>query len=473
MKRSKKLLILMLALVVLAGAWLLAEYMSGRFSDESAAEEGQAENIDLSAGLYEDITALSWSYGGQTVSLSYDSQTERWVNTADETCPIDGEAVEPLLRAVSSVTATMAIEDGEDLEQYGLDEPQITVMAATADHIVTYEVGNVTITGEYYLKLEDGETVYTETGTLAPAFQVQLDDMLALESPPEDIAQVTGLSVRTEVESYTLAYQPEDGGGWYDGRYDWFLDTEDGYTPLETERAAALYQAVTEIEFLSCETWNAQSLADYGLTAPQGRATVSYTDSEGAEKTFSLEFGDYTGGYVYVRLAGSKMVYLADGAALDSLMYPDWTAMTPLDVCPLDWEGVTGAVAELDGHTYEITKITETVESTGEDGETVQTEDVIYSCNGWVLDTEQVDAWLEELSALQGESLAGTAEGRQPLLTVTFLREDETRPEVSVALWSYDSASCLCVVNGETALFVSRQAIDDLISEAESILVVE
>lgn len=472
MKRRGKRLALLLSLGVLAGGWLLAEYMAGRLviSREEAAE-AQEETILLSAGAASDIRALRWTYGEETVSLERDG--DDWVNTRDRDCPIAPEKVTPLMEAVSSVTAGLAIQGVTDFSQYGLDEPQAVVAVTVADHQVIYEVGNETIAGENYLRLDGTNTVYTESGGLLAAFSLGLEELLAYEAPPEDIASVTAMTVTTAGSGYELTHREEREDVWYGGYYDWYAVTAQETMPLEESTAKALYQAVTDIHFIQCVDWHEENFAQYGIDAPQATAQVTYTAQDGTEKTFTLRFGDYRSGFVFVNILGSERVYLASGTALDGLMRPDWEAMTPLAVCPADGESLTGLVVDMGGHTYDIAIHTESRQEVDSHGNAVAETTRYYTANGWTLDAPSVEAWLENLFTLTGEGLARPAEGLETMLSVTFRFDSEAWPELALVLQGYDSTRCLCGVNGEQWYFLPRETAEALLAEAERFLILE
>jgi hypothetical protein len=470
MKTRAKLAVLALALVVLAGAWLLAEYMAGRFTPEEAAEE--PEVVDLSAGMPGDMTALSWSYGGQTVNLGYDGGA--WYNADDSACPIDSQAVEPLVQAICSLSATVVSREVEDLDPYGLDAPSLTIMAATADHIDTYQLGSASPGGGYYLCVAGSSTVYVVGDALAEVFHCSVEQLLSVQVLPEDVAQITALSVQTDVESYYLYCDEQLGLSQYDGRYSWFRSQPEGDTPLVDGQALALCRQVLDMDLTSCVSWDGEALGDYGLLTPQGTVTLDYVDSQGQTCQLCLEFGDYQAGDVYVRLAGSPVVYLAEGTVLDGLMYPDWDAMTPLDACPVDWQEVVRAVVELDGHTYDIQRYQETTQvQTRPDQEAREVTELIYSASGWILDADLVQTWLQGLSALQGEGLAADVAGRESLFSVTLYRSDTELSPVSLALYTYDSTRCLCLVNETQQLFVARDSAMALYQKLSDILILE
>lgn len=473
MKGKGKLLVLIAALAVLAGAWLLAESMAGRLTKKQEEETAeQPETIVLAAGTEDGIQALAWERDGEAVSLRR-GETSLWENAEDAACPVDQSAVEPLVRAAANVTASMSIAGVTDFSQYGLDAPGLTLAVDTADHAVTYEVGSETLLGEYYLRVDNTDMVYTIDAELMVVFQCGLDELLAMESGPENIASVEALTVTSAAGDYELLRREDLSDVWYGSAYRWYAARDGEVSPLEEASAALLYEAVTGIEFLQCVDWHSERFAAYGLLSPQAVATVSYTAEEGAQKSFALRFGNYEQGNVYVNIVGSEVVYLASGTVLDGLMYPDWEAMTPLMVCPLDMDAVTGFTVELGGHTYEVERHTETSESVDSDGnmETEQTD--YYVANGWTLDSAVAAAWVGELTELTANSLAEESGGMAEMLSVTFHLDSELWPAVTVSLETYDSTRCLCVVNGEKVYFVSRTDAETLVTGAENLLILE
>lgn len=474
MKRKGKLLVLTVALLVLVGAWLLAESTAGRLAakqEETAAQE--PETIVLSAGVQGDIRGLTWSRDGESVALRREAESEEWVNAVDSDCPIDGVSVETLAAAAVDVTGLMSITGVTDFAQYGLDAPVLTLTVEMEDHSVTYEVGSETITGEYYLRVDGGDTVYTESGALLAAFSVGLEDVLAFESLPEDVVSVESLTVTSAAESYELLRQAEGSDLWYGSAYEWYASRNGEWSPVAAESAVALCAYATGLSFQQCVDWHEENFAAYGLYEPQAEVVAVYTTEEGTQESLTIRFGRYEDDLVYVNIAGSEIVYLASGTVLDGLMYPDWDAMTPLTVCPVDMTTVTGFTVELGGHSYEVDIYTETTEEVDTEGNIELLETDYYVANGWTLDSDDAEAWLETLTTLTAESLAGDAQGREELISVTFRLDNEQWPEVSVSVWSYDSTRCLCLVNGTDGYFLSRTQGENLVTEAEKLLVLE
>lgn len=431
MRRRTKRAALFLSLALLAGAWLVTGYMLelGRKAEAEPVIAGSA-GLDLSIGTQKDMTALSWAWNGQTVNLVRDERG-KWVNADDAACPIDSEAAGMLARAAAAVTASMAIEGEAELAQYGLDEPALVVMAAAGDRIVSYEIGNPTILGEYYMRVDRDDTVYLENGGLAAAFRTELASLLETESMPRDVT-ATALSVTTDAQSYELRLGSD--GMWRRTDGEEAVELEDGLV-------RSLCELFLATDLTDCVGWDA---AGYGFSDPQGVVTLAYTDADGDDGALTLEYGDYDGRDVFVRFADSGLVYRTSAAVLDALMYPDWDAMTPLTVLGADPHGAAKLVFGLGGAQYEVLRLRE-----GEEDEAV------YSLDGWVLDTKRMDAWLTALAGLTAEGTAAAQEGRAELFSLTLYPEtedDEEPAPLAISLWQYDSAHALCVTEGRSLL---------------------
>lgn len=466
MKGRAKLSAVAAALAVLAGAWYLAESMENP-PEEAAEVLAPQTQILLSAGAETEICGLSWTFEGETVELVLDGETKQWEKKDDPACPIDQEAVKALVSSVANVTAGRAISGVRDFAQYGLENPVMTILAETGEGGVTYELGGQTLNGESYLRADGGDAVYTESGGLLPAFSVTLEELIFMDTAPGDVAEVASLSVTTDVTGYELrGGEKSDTGGWK-------VTEGEVLRPLSEEGAQMLFSHVLDIAFYDLVDWNGGDGAAYGLDTPQGLAVLRYRGSDGGEKSFGLEFGDYINGLVYVRIAGTGRVYTADGAVLDGLMYPDWEAMAPLDLFPVDMNEVSGAEITLNGHTYKVDIITERTERVEETGQTVTEEVICYVSDGWTLPAQEGASWFEMLARLEAESSAGTAEGREELLALSVFREGEETPAATLELRNYDSSRCLCIANGESRYFVLRTQGEELIRKAESLLVME
>ena len=202
-------------------------------------------------------------------------------------------------------------------------------------------------------------------------------------------------------------------------------------------------------------------LTDYGFDEPQGSVALSYRSGSGEDGSFTLEYGSYDGSNIYVRMDDAQLVYRVSAAALDALMYPDWESMRPLSVISFDLEAVSSLTLGMDGEAYEILRLTE------------EERDAVYSMDGWVLDAQRFESWLQSLSSLTAERAVASRTGRAELFSLTVSLAPTAEGEsLSLSVWDYDSAHALCV-SGDRGLLVPREKALSLSQKLTDILALE
>lgn len=463
MKREKKLLLLCLALIIVAGAAVAAvKYIP----DEEVEEAETIEVCTIDTGT---ITRLEWSYEGE--SLSFDCDGSVWSYTDDADFPLDADYMNAMTSAVSEVTATKVIEAVEDPAEYGLDEPDCSITVTCGDAATTIDIGDETsLDGLRYVSVGDGN-VYLVSSDLLTNFSCGLYDLVSMEALP-DMSDLVSITV--ERPSGTLAIDClEDGGYGLTDRYMYFAEDGGEYTALSNELAYSFIYQVTGLSWGSCVDYKAEpkTLGDYGLDTPSVTVTVDYiettevetneTDEDGnavtetrtEEKSLTLELGSYADEGCYARIAGSSMVYLIDGSVCDSLLYTSAAELEPEEVLLLDWDGMTGFDVELGGETYSVSMEYSEDENA-----------YLYTLGDASL---ELDDLLDKVEALSREGSAEGAEGLEELISFSFHAEGWA--DVELTLYSYDSGSCLVEINGEALAFTERssaEALRDAAAEA-------
>lgn len=120
MKRYKKLGILLGVLVVICIAtFALSQY-------EQAQEEIRSSDEVILEIPRDSVTALSWEYTEEG-SLAFHKGESSWVYDEDEAFPVSEDKVMEILSHFEALQASFIIENVEDYNQYGLDDPECTV----------------------------------------------------------------------------------------------------------------------------------------------------------------------------------------------------------------------------------------------------------------------------------------------------------------------------------------------------------
>ncbi len=466
MTRGKKLLALLLALIVLCGA----TYGVSQLNFETTVEETVAETV---FALSDSVAALSWTYDGETLNFALDDEGE-WYYADDTVFPLDDARLLTMVSVLTEITSTRSIEAVEDLSEYGLDDPECTIIVTTADGVTsTLLLGSESGLGDSrYLSL-GADTVYLVDTDLLDYFTYALYDLVATESLPT-MSDVTDFVMEAETGSLTLVYLEESGLTYTDALV-WFATGDEGYTALDTDLTESFLSLVTGLSWSSCTDYYAddEELADYGLDSPTAVVTVTYLtedeDGETGEAAFVLEIGGYASdSYCYARIADSRMVYLIASSVSDSLLYTGASDLLPTDILEMDWDTVDTLEITLNDVTYTLVRQEVTEETEDEDGE-ITTETTVT----WLLEEEEIaiETILSTLNSLDSTDSAEdvTAE-RSEMVSFVFYRNTENFTETTLIFYAYDSSTCLVGLEGETRLFVSRTDIEELVSDLEELL---
>ncbi|MBQ7801885.1 MAG: DUF4340 domain-containing protein [Oscillospiraceae bacterium] len=174
MKRQKKLLILTGVLAAL----VLATALAAKLTADSKVVDPEADDVVIFALDPEEVTSLSWVYGGETQTAVLEDGV--WHSGEDASVTLDGDLMEELLSQLEAVVAYRTIEEPGTLSDYGLREPQNTIRVNDRDDLTLF-LGNETgIGGQYYCSIDDSR-VYLVEEELADTFQCGLADLLTEE----------------------------------------------------------------------------------------------------------------------------------------------------------------------------------------------------------------------------------------------------------------------------------------------------
>ncbi len=176
--KKQKLHFWILAAVCLlcAAVWFLVRYLDLPESEEEEAAEVTV--TDFNAG---DVTALTT--GGE-YPLNFVKEDGTWYNAEDRNASIQQSMVENLLTYITHITSETAIEEPDDLSQYGLDEPAMTITATLENgtSVILHIGESNSITGDYYLQVSGDDTVYTVGSSLVSTFEKTPEDFVEEET---------------------------------------------------------------------------------------------------------------------------------------------------------------------------------------------------------------------------------------------------------------------------------------------------
>ena len=125
--RKKALIIAIICLAVAAVLYLLVVKLSQRSEDADSSDD----SLVISSVDSGQITAISYEKDGK--SLSFRKEDGTWYNAEDKSFPVDQDSLTTMTNALGAVSATRKLDSPEDLSEYGLDSPVLTVRYTASD----------------------------------------------------------------------------------------------------------------------------------------------------------------------------------------------------------------------------------------------------------------------------------------------------------------------------------------------------
>ena len=192
---------------VLLGAAALTAALGLGYGLLTGAE--QAEESSSAAGVAAfsptgAVSVICYENEGGEIALEYLDDT--WTLRRDADFPVNQTSAESMANYLAPLNATALVtQSGADLVAYGLDEPSNRIEVATdAGETCTVLVGaQNTHTGEYYIKLEGEEPVYTVSESFAAAFTRTERGLQQTENwPVESTDSVTRATLELNQEHY-------------------------------------------------------------------------------------------------------------------------------------------------------------------------------------------------------------------------------------------------------------------------------
>lgn len=299
MKKNKGLLLLLLIIIVLFIVYMAMKWRNEQ-KEKSEIEKQEASVIHVTESPADKMTLIKINVGNGEMELS--KEDDIWYYTADYDFPVNQDCPQKLAEAVGDITADRILEDGDSLQDYGLEKPEYYICYTDEEgNTTTVYFGNTT--GEYYyVKTDDSDQVYTVENTVLDSFSYTLDDIAQLDEYPS----IGSGNLKKEViiqNGETTVYDSEN---------------ED-----QTEDIAAVAGGLGAVTLSEAADYSAeeQDLAGFGLDETN-RITVQVTYTENDEEQLMLLYiGNADGaGNKYVMMNDSKIVYLISEEICDNIL---------------------------------------------------------------------------------------------------------------------------------------------------------
>jgi len=428
MKRSKTLIVYTVVFAVLSIAAVIA-----LICDRPAQTEAAPEKATVCT-LTGDVSSLTLVRSGETTSLTFADDV--WVMDGNAETPVNQTRVSAMMKLLRSFPAVRVIGTPENLTEYGLDTPTLSVTAKTAaGESIHIAFGNETSGGNVYAYADQ---LYTVLPEYRDVFDYGFLDLLQYDAMPDLLpSELVSLTVQRGNLMLELFYRADGSDTAYEDIFDWFIGYPyDELTAADTRKAHALFYDVTGLYIYGCAAYKPQDLSVYGLDVPFLSATVVYDLGEG-EQTTVLSVGNETGdGYAYVRFDDSDLVLLANAAITRSIGYTAPSDLLPRQVCGIDLATVTKFTATVGGETYTF--------------------------EGEALKEAKFISWYRELTAVLSTTSAPDTTPGDVYMTFVFERNTTHHQTMTLSYHIYDSNYYLAVFDGRRSQLVDAYTVEDI-----------
>ena len=299
MKKNKTLLILLGFLIILLAAYFALK----AWNRQQAEKDEESDAVVVTQIDPAEIKAISYDMGDG--ERAFEKRDGTWIYTPDADFPLDQSVPETIAEDMGQLKADRELVDGDELADYGLEEPDYTVTLTEADGTVTeIKFGN-TVDDYYYVSLDDSGTVYTVPSSAADNLSQSLNDMAQFDDYPSIGSGNLKKVVITSGETSTV------------------YDSENEEQSEDISAIAGGLGTVALSEAADYSVADADR-GNYGLdNASRTTVEVTYTE-DNEDKTMTLYIGGEDGdGSRYVMIDDSRIVYLISDEICGNILNED------------------------------------------------------------------------------------------------------------------------------------------------------
>lgn len=196
MKRQKMMMEVLAAVLILLGVGLLFLRNNSLEAEDDIVE---SQTISLNQLTRDDIIALSYEYGGETLSFELEEGT--WYLASDHSVNLTQSYISNMASFFAGMLMESEIDNVTDFEQYGLGDTAKTLTVTTNTGTLVYKLGDENpLSGEYYMAIPGEDKVYTVDSYYENRFEYALEDMVIVEEEEE-----------TETAEFDLEEKSETG----------------------------------------------------------------------------------------------------------------------------------------------------------------------------------------------------------------------------------------------------------------------
>lgn len=474
-KQTVTLLLSLLVVLALLGLmiFLMVRFQSGEEQEEQTVGSSQEETVLMQVAA-DAINTLSIENPSDSFTLV--NEGDGFVVEGLEDVSVSSLNVNNLVDLFAPLTAQRQLlsaeeltvgDSGEQLMQYGLDNPEYIIRIVTTDGAeLTLELGNSALDGSSVYALYEGGVYLISDDILDSVSKTRysfLDNEITEVEPSDYDKAVIELSGTVRPQTITLEIDTVESEEETESSEDEAVvsSIEKQYTlttpTVQTITEASASQVTDGLYSLYANQIAAvnpteEELAAYGLDEPYSVVSVSI---DGVEQ-FTLRASERnSNNYVYMTKDGSPFVYLVSASRLSWL---------------------TVQVEQLTQSVHEPVELDElsslTVESTDQSYTflVTQGEEQTVTGNGEEVDSELFAELYRTITAIPPDELSSGEPSLEKVLSMTVRYLDEGRQEDVFELYPTGDGNVYISLNGEIRYTVSQDVVYQILDNCQNVL---
>ncbi len=339
-KKTKRLVILLGVLAVLAAAYAALTLFNQKKAEQESKEAERTEKGILVQQMDKDqIQGFSYQhphdeeYSDTTYIFSKKGDT--WYYKDDLDFPVNETVLDTKLEDLSKVYAKRLLEEStENFKTYGLDDPALIISVTDGKNTVTYNIGNYNeSTADYYMNVEGTDQVYTVDATLWVGFSMELYDMVEMDRFPEiQSDHITHMNIATKDQELDFTFEitgthtdqqtqkVTNQGVWY------IRDSSGAVVKANQSRTEALVSSIVGLSYVQEVDYDCpeEEYGKYGLDQPGAVITIDYTvDQVDPGSVEKVEIGENLNEIQYETDRVEKQMVISVGNPTEDFTFSD------------------------------------------------------------------------------------------------------------------------------------------------------
>ena len=503
---KKKNTALIAGIIILA--LLLVFYLVLHNSSKEDSQDTEKTSETAFETTVEDISEAVFKSGEN--EYKFTKSDDIWKYNGEENFPLDQSAFGEIISKFEKIAADRVLEKPDNISEYGLDDPTVTVSLKDKDgKEQTLQFGDTnSVTSSSYMTLnKDNEKVYMVSSTIVTSLQFDINDLAEKETFPS-ITDITGVIMERNGQTFSVFKDSSSSTGW----------TVTGWDGTKKDAGSSqvseFTNPITSLSWSSFISQNTEDLSQYGLDNPT-IITINYqvTETKSTDETKDdsadtangsnttdnkskdakaesdttedteekvtvdkqevLLIGNKTeDNSYYAKLQSQSGVYTLSSSTVDNLLNAEVNQFLSTYVSDYIFADLDKVTIEKDGNTYEFTKKTEEkqVESDSdkENTEDTDTEEeetttvTTYYMNGKEIELSDFSEFYSLISGMECQERLDTVPDMEnsPEMTVHFYKENGV--DVTTEYYAYDSSFYLVKDSKGNASLVNKMKVKEL-----------